>query len=159
MYLSEDLPLIVRPASPTRYDGRTDLSNDYAFILDTWLQYAKKTEPACFIPSAIFKHSQTKLINSILDQAITSVVCLDDEPDLIIGYLVHEPHSDNRHIIHWGMMKSNHRRQGYMKLLMKQLGLDNKQLICTQYFKKFKVIQPKLKLIYDPTLLETHYHE
>ena len=144
LYLMDDLPLIIR----------SGMSDDYGFILDTWVQHFHKTIPATYISNPIFIPSQTKLINSILEVSSVATVCLDDEINTISGYLVHQPYDEDKHIIHWGHFKGYQRRKGYMHALLTQLGLKDKTLICTHYFKLFPDLRDRYKLIYDPTLLE-----
>lgn len=142
--LSDDLPLAIRLAN----------ESDYGHILSTWTNSYHKTVPSVFVHPDIFLPFQRKVINSILSQATTHVICLDEEPDLIIGYLVHQSiNVPNAHIIHWGNIKRSHRQQGYMKLLFNKLGLDNKTLICSHYFKSYPEMKDKHKLLYDPTIV------
>lgn len=143
-FLADDLPLVVRLAN----------DNDYGHVLSTWTNHYHKTIPATFVPKDIFLPFQRNVINSILSQATCHVICLDEEPDLIIGYLVHQNiNIPNAHIIHWANVKSNHRNQGYMRLLFEKLELTGKTLICSHFFKQFPEMKDKHKLIYDPTIV------
>jgi len=140
-----DLPITIRPAVDT----------DYGYILATWTRSHHKVHPFNFISNDLYFPYQTKLINKILAKATTMVVCLDDEPNQIVGYVVYENYA-NDIVIHHAAVKGIFRRLGIMRFLLKEIGAVDKSLIVTHYFDLFKKIRDKYKLIYDPIFLERY---
>lgn len=140
----EELPIAIRPAT----------SDDYGYILKTWSVDFHKNYPTTHIPNSIYFPHQAQIINAIINQHGATVACIDDEPNTIVGYLVSQPVNDTNVIVHWAQTKGIFRRMGVLTTLLKNLEVQNKNIICTHAFPLFKDLKEKHHLIYDPTLLE-----
>lgn len=140
----EELPIAIRPAN----------ADDYGYILKTWSVDFHKNYPTVHIPNSIYFPHQAKKIESIMKKYGALVACIDDEPNTIVGYLVSQPVNDGNVVIHWAQTKGIFRRMGVLTTLLKSIGAQDKNIICTHTFNLFKELKDKYHLIYDPTLLE-----
>lgn len=143
-YLSEDLPVITRP--PT--------NDDYGFILKTWSEEYHKVHPFNYIPNQIFIPNQKTIIDQILSRSQILIACLDDEPNNLVGYTIFQPFNEETTIFHWMHIKGIYRREyGLFQSLIKEMQIENKNVVCSHYFTKFKFLKDKYHLVYDPTIL------
>ncbi len=141
-----ELPIAIRPAK----------DSDYGYVLKTWSIDYHKTHPTTFIPNSVYVPYQTKIINNILAKCQVDIACIDDEQDIIVGYLISQPMNKDNVIIHWGQVKGIFRRMGVIKDMLKNLQVGDKNIVVSHYFSLFKDLKEKYNLIFDPTLLEEY---
>lgn len=137
------LPIQIRPAE----------QQDYAFILASWSNDAHKIKYDSFIPNSIFFPRQKAFINKILPSSIINIAHVEEDRDLICGYLIIEPKFQmNTLLIHWAHVKPIYRRQGiYKALLNNYLGLEDPITVVTSPFTLLPEFKSKYNMIYDPT--------
>lgn len=138
-----NLPIQIRPAE----------DQDYAFILASWSNDAHKIKYDSFIPNSIFFPRQKAFINKVLSNSIIHVAHVEDDRDLICGYLVVEPKFQmNTLLIHWAHTKPIYRRQGvYKALLNNYIGLEDPITVVTSPFTLLPEFKKKYNVIYDPS--------
>ena len=92
---------------------RQALGNDLAFIYSTWLNsYRADSHYRKTCTKFIFFKEYPRVVDLILGRATTIVACLPDQPNVIIGYLVHEPG-----VCHYAFTKESFRKLGVMSTL------------------------------------------
>lgn len=145
--IPEDLPIQIRNLKP----------EDYGFILASWSNEAHHVKYDNFISNSIFFPRQKALINNILKQSIVKIAHVDDNPDIICGYIVIQPRFDmNTLFIHWAQVKPIYRRKGICKALIKNYLEDaNPILVVTSPFTLLPSFKEKNGLIYDPTSIDS----
>jgi hypothetical protein len=130
--------------------------DDYAFILSSWSNEAHKIKYDNFIPNSIFFPRQKQLINNIIAKSIIKIAYLDDEENIIGGYLILQPEFRmNTLLIHWAGTKPIYRRLGIFDMLLSNY-IDNASpiLVSSSPFSLFPIFQKKYNLIYDPSSID-----
>lgn len=134
---------------------RTATQADLPFIFSSWLDsYANSSPLTVNILKSVFHREHRKVIDRLLrEEAIQVVViCLDDDPNVICGFLVFEQDPE---ILHYAYIKSAFRRLGIMTGAFKMLGVDAGKTTCTHWTYLLSQLKPKWpKLIFNPYLLK-----
>jgi len=141
--IPNDLPIQLRPAE----------SQDYPFILASWSNDAHKIKYESFIPNSIFFPRHKAFINKILFNSQIMVAHVEDERDLICGYLVTQPLGKVL-LLHWAHVKPIYRRQGIFQVLLNntlQNAHPDALLVVTSPFTLLPEFKRKYSLIFDPT--------
>ena len=139
------LPIAIRNAT----------NDDYPYILKTWSVEFHKQYPTTHISNAIYFPHQANIINNIIKKCQVSIVCIDDEPNIICGFITYELFNKNL-IIHYAQTKGIFRRMGIFTSMLKSIDIKYDNIIYTHDFKLLKEFKDKYNLIYDPTLLEKY---
>jgi hypothetical protein len=142
---SDDLPIKLR-------EGQ---QSDFAYILKTWSVDYHKTFPVINIPNSLYFPHQKDLITKIVLKCGAIVACADDEPDLIVGYIISEPYGESSTIVHWANVKGIYRRMGIFNNMLSEAAPE-KTLIATHNFHLFNNFKTKYNFIYDPYQLEKY---
>lgn len=140
-----DLPLIFRPMQ----------ASDMGYVLKTWSVDFHKVFPTSNVPNSIYFPHQKAIIEKILFSSTCTIACLDDEPDIIAGYIIIDSRNPNYNILHWGQVKGIYRREQIFTNLLTG-SVTPKPLIVTHMFKLFKEFKKKFELIYDPYQLDRY---
>ncbi len=135
---------------------RANEEGDYGYILKTWTIDSHLIYPAINIPKSIYIPKQAALIKRITDKWGATILCIDDEPETIVGYIVWQPVDKFNTIVYWANVKGIFRRNGYLKLLLRTIEAEGKNLICPQNFRLLRKLKDKYNIILDPTLLEDY---
>ncbi len=133
---------------------RDVVENDIGYIIMNWSRQFWKQHPNNFVEPDIYVPRQTRIIKTLLNTCCTRVLCIDDEPDSIIGFVVYQDLDDKNVIIHYGQVKGVFRRFGYFKHLLESIGAANKTIIYTHDFKLLKKVKDRYPLVYKPELLK-----
>lgn len=101
---------IVRPYNP---------KTDEAFVSSTFLkairygnQFYSEMEKNSYF------HNYTLALKALLAKRTTNMVCLAEDPDVILGYIICDP---SQHIIDFIFIKSTWRKKGLTKLLINDI--------------------------------------
>lgn len=116
---------------------------DHAFIYATWLKSFRRANLVRNVSDTIYFKFHHKLIELALSSGKTTVACLQESPDVVMGYINHSEDS-----INYVYVKNNFRRFGIGKLL---LGSTNGQKYYTHLTDQSKYITKGLD--YNPYLL------
>ncbi len=143
----EGLPLAIRPFVQ---------ETDSGYIISTWTNDSHMIYPAIKIPNSIYIPQQATIIENVLAKWGAWMLCIDDEPDIIVGYIVSQPVDEHNTIVFWANIKGIFRRNGYSNILLKHIEAEGKNLICPQHFKLFSKLEKSYHLISDPTVLERY---
>lgn len=140
---SQDDWFVIRPA----------VIEDYSYILSSWSREFHKVTPYNFRPNEIYFPYQKEIINKAIESSQTLVACLDGSPDDIVGYICAKSYGQDNIVLHWCQVKAIYRRLGVAKALLQCFEYQNKNIVCTHYFKSFKDLKDKYNLVFDDTLL------
>lgn len=134
---------------------RNSNPEDTAFIVSTWEKHFRKhnTGIVFFVRKETYDEWHPKVIKRILQRPTTNVLVAADkeDPSVIYGYLCYEKLSDNLAVIHYCYIKSNFRKMGIAKELLKKSEIDlEKQVEFTHDTNEMKWIWSKYpKLNYN----------
>lgn len=112
--------------SPTEWSIRPAVSGDLAFIYATWVNsYQKDSALGRSCKASTFFHEYNQIVDSILDRPETQVLVAvkTDEPHVIFGYLVFEPHR-----LHYAFVKRIFHRRGIARSLLEASGVSTRTL-------------------------------
>lgn len=139
---------LIRPAIPS----------DIPFIYSTWLKSFKYDSAlGKSMRKSVFFESYREVIDNILDQSSVAVACMQDDPNVIIGYAVYEAYSMfDCNILHYAFVKESFRGLKVATSLLRII--DNKKPTkYTHLTSKFKLLTCNSLLfasfIYNPFLL------
>jgi hypothetical protein len=131
-----------------RMGGQRDLN----FVLSSWTSAIKAVYPNQY--ALDFSHHYHQYLSHLLAKSTIVVMCLADDPNEIISYLVYTAFRHNQ-IIHYAYTKLDARRQGYVKQLMEFSNPLNYPVVFTHPAKRPKTMEQLSKrYIYDPTVLQ-----
>lgn len=130
--------------------------NDYAFILSSWSNDVHHIKYDNFIPNSIFFPRQKVLIDNILKQSLIKIAHVEDEKDLICGYLILQPKFQIKTLLlHWAHVKSIYRCQGiFTSLLNNYLQDEDPHLVVTSPFYLLPQFKRKYGIIFDPSHID-----
>jgi hypothetical protein len=102
---------------------RVGTGRDEAFILATWLRsFRHGSMFARRLTNDVFFTNHHPIVTDILARSSTLVATLEDDPDVILGYLVTE-HTDPRPILHFAYVKKEFRRMRVLTQLLDESNL------------------------------------
>lgn len=104
--------------------------SDMPFIMDTWLKTLRVSNDLFKqIDKEAYYSNYPKIVHNLVHKCITTVCCLREDDDVILGYSCVSPTT-----LHWVFVKKQWRGNGIMKLLVN----DDIQFIShiTKQFKK-----------------------
>jgi hypothetical protein len=90
---------------------RQATADDTSFIYSSWLKSYRNTQK--HVNSETYFKGQHDLITLLLNNSSVIVICPEDDPESIVGYMVY---SDD--VLHWIYVKSVFRNLGMAKTLM-----------------------------------------
>lgn len=108
-------------------DIRLSTLEDIPFICNSWIRSAKNTYPNMY--DINFNDNYLSYIVRSIENSITLIACLKDDPNEIIGYLTYSSYLHNQRsadtsakasyqLIHFSYVKADARRQGVMNKLL-----------------------------------------
>lgn len=103
---------------------RKMVEEDKAFILSTWLRgYRHSSTFAQRVTNEVYYRWHHLLLERLLarETAVALVACLDDSPEVILGYLAME--KQDASVLHWVYVKADFRRMGIARKLIDAAGL------------------------------------
>ena len=126
--------IVIRPPTET----------DIPFIFSTWLKglyhgnlYYKK------IKQDVFYAKYHKVLESILPRYTVRVACMEDEPDVILGYVVYLGD-----VLHWAFVKKAWRKLGIANKLLADVTINK----VSHLTKVGESIAKRKNLEFDPFL-------
>lgn len=121
--------------------------SDINFIYATWLRsFRYGSTLGKSLTNTVFFFEYNKVIDNLLSKSTVLVACLENDEEIVFGYIVYE-----EDIIHYVFIKESFRQMGIAKMLVKQfLVLPDK---CTHETFIADAIIKKYNLIYNPFLL------
>jgi hypothetical protein len=109
----EVAPLSIRPGCGA----------DHSFILATWLRSFRHGSPfARRLVDAVFYANHHPLVESLVARSTVSVATLEDDPNVILGYLVTEKQGP-QHVLHFAYVKKEFRRMRVLTQLLEESAL------------------------------------
>ncbi len=132
---------------------RPAVGKDIPFIYSTMLNsYRVDSTMGRTTRKSMFYEEYHKVLDALLsqDNVKVTVACLTTEPDVIIGYLIHEPNN----IAHYAFVKDNFRQFGVLKSLGELVFDMSRTIYYSHQTRTFLPITFKQKnLEYNPFLL------
>lgn len=93
---------------------RSHVESDLPFIFSTWLKGLYHGNPLYRkIEQGIFYPKYHKVLEAVLKSSTVVVACLEDEPDVVLGYAVYRDLT-----MHWIFVKKAWRKMGIAKQLV-----------------------------------------
>jgi ribosomal protein S18 acetylase RimI-like enzyme len=135
---SDDLPIMLREG----------IENDLGHIVVTWSKSYASSDFAKPMKFSTYMDNHIDLINETLDTASIIVACLNDDQNIIIGYVVFEL-VDDETIVHYIHVKPKFRKYGVASLMLDALRAN--KLVTTHKTKLSKLIT-KRGVDYNPYL-------
>lgn len=124
-----------------------NLDTDKAFVLSTWLRGAYYGDSwFSLIPKDRFMQAYEPFLQKLLDTpgVDVTVACLAEDPDVLIGYVVH-----TNTVVHWMFVKKSWRKIGVAKSLLPP------RVSCVSHLTSLgKKLLPKLPgAVFDPFIV------
>lgn len=136
---------------------RTAKQADLPFIFSGWLDSYANTSPLTInVLKSTFFREHRKAIDRLIrrDGMQVVIICLDDDPNVLCGFLVFEQPS----IIHYAYVKAAFRRLGIMRGAMEMAGVKLDDATCTHWTYMVSHMKAKWpKLTFNPYLLEVDH--
>lgn len=99
---------------------RPGTARDHSFIMATWLNSFRHRSPFAFrLRDVEFFPFHHPIAEAILLRATVSVAALEDDPNVIIGYLITE-HGPGWHRLHFAYTKKEFRRMRVLTQLLEE---------------------------------------
>lgn len=96
---------------------------DHAFILATWLRSFRHNSPMTRrITDAVFFKHHHPIVTDIVARSTVLVAALEDDPNVILGYLVTE-RQPGAHVLHFAYTKKEFRRMRVFSQLLEESDL------------------------------------
>ena len=139
-----DLPIRVRPLQ----------SSDINFVRSSWLKTLHQQDPFKHIPFEVFKTEVIDMIDEMIAEGFTQVICHEDIEDEIMTYMNYKRHKDFL-MLNFIYTKKPYRKLGLAKFIldrvMKSAG-DDLSIFYTTHTMGAYWLRSK-RMIYNPFLL------
>lgn len=126
------------------------------FVYSTWIKSYRSSGAVRGIPTPLYNRGQRARIARILKNhdTLVTVVAPQEEPELILGYLV----QGQPNILHYIYVKKNYRNAGIARILLEPYAslLEDKQPLF--YTHKSSQVWIEKRLIEDPSLTSLVYN-
>jgi GNAT superfamily N-acetyltransferase len=130
---------------------RAATDKDIAFIYSTWLKsYKDDSSMAANVRKSVFFDEYKYVIDHILLRAKVRIVCLEDQPNVILSYSVTESG-----IIHYLFTKEAFRGLGIIKALLQHLHLGDKVQYTHRTHSIYPILLKHKEYDYNPFVLFT----
>lgn len=86
---------------------------DFAYVCTSWKNNYKGSPVAARIPPETYRSGHGRIIKRLTERSITLIANPNNDPDLIIGYLVYEPEC-----LHYVYTKTSYRQMGVAGMLL-----------------------------------------
>ena len=123
-------------------------NDDLALIADSWLKTYRHSPVVANIRDGAFYTGHKRVVVSCLEACGAWVVCLADDPRVIVGWICAGPG-----LLHYVYVKAAFRRNGIALDMLRPLGLDVSPLIVTHYNDRVRKWQRTRDVRFDPYLL------
>jgi hypothetical protein len=136
----------------TPFKVRPAYLEDVPFIFATWLRsYRHSSTFAKKISNEIYYSRHHLVIDLILKREGSKVLVAhpEEDPDIILGYVVTEVQADGAEVVHYTYVKKSFRRMGIAEGLWKELD-KSKDYAFTHYTTDAEWLTKKYNLTYDP---------
>lgn len=134
---------------------RPHKDEDKDFIFSSWLKsFVGLSLMTRGIPRKIAFNMQKKVVEACVDRASIIVATPNDDPDLILGYVVFERFKGEV-ICHYIYVKASYRRLGLAKTFLDIVRLGKAQPVITTHMTELGMNLKRENLIYNPYLLMT----
>lgn len=126
--------------------------SDYPFVKSTWLKnYRAQSDFAKPIRTSVYFGAHAKIADHILSRAETLVAVHVNEPDVILGFIVFEPHETP--VVHYTYVIEKARRLGIGRELFQAAGIGP-VLHYTHRTRDAKALSARFpEMTYNPYLL------
>ena len=133
---------------------RSAAKADVSFIIHSWLHSFREGDMVEGVPNQVYFHNHHKVIESILKRATVLVLCLPEDPNVILAWICVEAH-ENGLVIHYLYVKNEFRKNRLgSKLLAEVLTSEAPPVVfCTHRVRPMGVEFRKRGYIYNPYML------
>lgn len=135
----------------SNWNIREAKGKDLSFIYSTWVnsyRYGSSLGKSC--RNSIFFPEYNRIVDAILEKPRTKILVATtpEDPDTILGYLVHDPD-----VIHYVFVKEVFRKMGIARSLFHQSGRASAAVITHRTFEMDEILKKHPDLIYNPFIL------
>ena len=128
--------------------------NDFNFVANSYLKSYRHGPETKHLINDIYFDVYKERLNKMLDSGQVTVACSPEDPDQILGYLIHGL-AHGKSVLHYIYVKHTFRRLGVARALLAatipEFGM--RMTMCTHTARRFNDLRDKYKLIYSPDLI------
>lgn len=125
---------------------------DYPFVKATWLRnYREQSEFARPIRKHVYFDMHGKVVDAILARAKTLIAYHPDEPEVVLGFIVHEDRPGP--VVHYAYVIEKARRMGIGRDLYQTAGLPESSSFTHRTRDAASISARHTELTYNPYLL------
>ena len=127
-----------RPADPS----------DINFILNSFLRSLRSYPALKHVPNELYYYEQTRVVEKLLKESITLILCNPEIPDQIYGYIIANPNEET----HFVYVKYTYRKFGFARKLLEAAHplLYKKTLRASYTCRNWPEVSAKFRHIHSP---------
>jgi hypothetical protein len=136
--LEETTMIRTRPADPS----------DINFILNSFLRSLRSYPALKHVPNELYYYEQTRVVEKLLKESITLILCNPEIPDQIYGYIIANPNEET----HFVYVKYTYRKFGFARKLLEAAHplLYKKTLRASYTCRNWPEVSAKFRHIHSP---------
>lgn len=132
-----------------KHSLRPPTESDTNFIFNSWLKSYRSSAFAKDQCNTVFFDNYKRVIATIIDRSLISILCSPDDPNHLYGYIVYEDLPGQNLLVHYVYVKHTYRKSGLAKELIKS-ARKNSNPILTSHNTNVCKSSKSLVYIYDP---------
>lgn len=127
---------------------------DVPFIINSWLKaYKHNSGFGKLLTYDVYFQHHERLIKSLLTRAKVTVATDEEDPDLILGYLVYERPVTQAPVLHFCFVKKEFRLFGIFSQLLRHENLELSKCIATHLtYPGERLREKNVGMVYNPYL-------
>ena len=136
--MEETTMIRTRPADPS----------DINFILNSFLRSLRSYPALKHVPNELYYYEQTRVVEKLLKESITLILCNPEIPDQIYGYIIANPNEET----HFVYVKYTYRKFGFARKLLEAAHplLYKKTLRASYTCRNWPEVSAKFRHIHSP---------
>lgn len=136
---------------------RNAVPEDLNLMYNSWLREYRYSDFTKGCPSKLYYKNHGEIITKLLQRSNVRILCDEQNPSSIFGYIVYDYDELSNLIIHYVYVKSTYRKCKLAKFMINSAisGANDLLMFASHYTKKFEefVNHTKLPIVYNPYLL------
>lgn len=128
---------------------RAPTSEDTSFIFNSWLKSYRSSAFAKDQCNEVFFGNYKKIVESILDRSMITVVCNPEDDNHMYGYIVFEYLPANNLLVHYLYVKHTYRKNNIAKKLIEKIRQSPNPILISHHTQVCKSSK-SIVYLYDP---------